>query len=97
MDVSAMAMDFSVLARPLLVFCPPALADSLNASPLWNIARKIDSTWGVNITVQITQALDGDLLPNSIAFVKDHFGDTAPGSSKHLLEEAIHKVTHGLR
>jgi hypothetical protein len=79
-DVSAMAMDASVLKRPFFVTLPIAMESTLSASPLWDVARPLKIDSNTPIMPKLRAALAEGPLAGNEEFVLHHFGELAVGS-----------------
>ena len=88
-DISAMAMDFSVLQRPYLVTCPHSMNDSMSQSPLWEASRKLVPELEKDIVSRIHEALAKGSLPGSSSFVTEHFGEVESASASERFVNAV--------
>ncbi|MFI8413143.1 CDP-glycerol glycerophosphotransferase family protein [Paeniglutamicibacter gangotriensis] len=79
-DVSAMAMDASVLKRPFFVTLPMTMASPLLPSPLWDAARPLEIDSNTPIKPRLHAALTEGPLAGNDEFVLHHFGEFAVGS-----------------
>lgn len=88
-DISAMAMDFSVLERAFLVTCPQKLEVSMSRSLLWDAARKIYPEQEKDIVAIIREILTGGPMPGASSFVVEHFGKVGAGFGLERFAAAI--------
>lgn len=83
-DMSAMAMDFSVLDRPYFVSVPAAREDALTVSELWKVARPLRISEPQPLALVLSAAIEQGPLGGSKAFIMKHFGEVAatPGITR---------------
>lgn len=93
-DVSAMAMDFSVLARPYFVACPAHLESTLENNALWTVARKLASSGSAALLPDLKNAWEAGPLPHAEEFVQEHFGETAQGAAMGRFKTALATLLH---
>ncbi|GAA1877521.1 CDP-glycerol glycerophosphotransferase family protein [Paeniglutamicibacter psychrophenolicus] len=88
-DVSAMAIDFSVLKRPYFVSLPSAMHTAMNNSPLWEVARHLDIDDTIPIGHKLIDALDEGPMAGIEEFVHHHFGELEVGAGVARLRTTI--------
>lgn len=94
-DISAMAMDFSVLNRPYFVSVPTALDDAVAGSELWEVARPLQVAGPQPLAQILSNALQQGTLRGASTFVKNHFGDLAETSGIYRFRAAVRAVLRG--
>lgn len=91
-DISAMAMDFSILDRPYFVAVPAAMEGMVSASSMWDAARPLDTTSRSGVGAAVNEALSQGPLLGATAFARRHFGDTAENAGVRQFRLAIRSV-----
>lgn len=91
-DVSAMAMDFSILNRPYFVAVPPSMKAELQSSPLLRASRQLTTSKPIAIASELHLALSEGPTIDTERFINHHFGPVTPGSGIQRFRQAINDV-----
>ena len=91
-DISAMAMDFSILNRPYFVSVPAELGDAVAGSGLWEVARPLEVANPQPLAQILSAALQQGTLRGASNFVENHFGDLTETSGSDRFRAAVRAV-----